>query len=219
MTFSVSEPTRRRASRGSRLSRRGKIIVVFMGLVVAILGWACLARALAPTGNTSVSRFDAIIVLGATIDRDGNPGRTVLSRLTEGVHEYERGVAPRILVTGGEQHGRIQADVMARVLEAQGVPASAILIEPEAGNTIENACFSDHMLKARGLTSAEVVTSPSHLPRAGIIFSRSHLQWRMHAAPPMEPESAIAANLGAANEVLHTAYYLLISSWAYRCSP
>jgi len=188
-------------------------------LVVAVVLWACLARAFAPTGNTSTSRFDAIIVLGSTVDSDGNPGHELLSRLTEGVREYERGVAPRILVTGGEKHGHIEGNIMARVLGAQGVPASAILIEPEAENTIQNACFSARMLKARGLTSAEIVTSPSHVPRAGIIFSRTNLQWRMHAAPAMEPESNLATDMSAANEIAHTAYYLLFSSWADRCSP
>jgi uncharacterized SAM-binding protein YcdF (DUF218 family) len=89
--------------------------------------WAVLARSFAPSGNTAQTRFDAIIILGASIDSDGNPSPTLLSRMTEGVREYERGVAPRILVTGGMQNGHIQADIMAHIAEAQGVPASAIL--------------------------------------------------------------------------------------------
>jgi uncharacterized SAM-binding protein YcdF (DUF218 family) len=184
-----------------------------------LLLWAILARAFAPAGNTNAGRFDAIVILGATIDRDGTPSPTLLSRITEGVREYERGMAPRVIVTGGEQHGHIQADIMARLVEAQGVPPSAVVVEPHAENTIQNACYSARIMKERGWRSAEVVSSASHLPRAGIIFNRLPISWRGHAAPslfePAEGTSWEASGL----EVLHTGYYLLYSQWADRCSP
>ena len=57
-------------------------------------------------------------------------------------------------------------------------------------DTIQNACYAVRIMKAHGWRSAEVVSSASHLPRAGIIFSELPLEWRTHAAPPLEPESA-----------------------------
>jgi uncharacterized SAM-binding protein YcdF (DUF218 family) len=198
---------------------RTRIILGVSSLTVVVLLWAIFARAFAPTGNTAQSRFDAIIILGAGIDSDGNPDPVLLSRLTEGVREYERGVAPRILVTGGEQHGHIQASVMARVTQAQGVPASAIVMEPNAENTIENACFSARIMKQRGWNSAMVVTSASHLPRAGVIFSHLPIAWRMQTAPSLAQTSPASEWIASADEDLHMVYYLLYSQWADRCSP
>jgi hypothetical protein len=48
-------------------------------------------------------------------DSDGNPTPTQLARVTEAVHEYERGVAPRLILTGGAVLNRfVEARVMAR---------------------------------------------------------------------------------------------------------
>ena len=75
---------------------------------------------------------------------------------------------------------------MARTAEAQGVPESAIFVEPSARDTIQNACFATRIMEAHGWTSAEVVSSPSHLPRAAQIFSRLPIERRTHAAPSLE---------------------------------
>ena len=149
--------------------------------------------------NTSLTRFDAIIVLGTPADSDGNPTPEQLARVTEGVREYERDVAPRLIFTGGAAHNRfVEAQVMARAAEAQGIPASAIFVEPEAKDTIQNACYAVRIMKAHGWRSAEVVSSASHLPRAGMIFSHLPLEWRTHAAPSLEPESAVYRGAAAA---------------------
>ena len=60
----------------------------------------------APSSNTNLTRFDAIIVLGSPADADGNPTPEQLARVTEGVREYERDVAPRLIFTGGPAHNR-----------------------------------------------------------------------------------------------------------------
>ena len=66
-------------------------------------------------------------------------------------------------------------------------------------------------MKAHGWRSAEVVSTASHLPRAGIILSQLPLEWRTHAAPPLEPESAIYAGAAKSFEVVKTVRYLV---WA-----
>jgi uncharacterized SAM-binding protein YcdF (DUF218 family) len=189
-------------------------------LVMGLVLWAMLARHFAPVANTQLGRFDAIIVLGSPADSDGNPTPGMLSRVTEGVREYERNVAPRLIVTGGAAHNQfVEAQVMARAAEAQGIPASAIFVEPKAKDTIENACYAVRLMKARGWRSAEVVSSASHLPRAGLILSGLPLQWRTHAAPSLEPESASYRTMVAALETLKTVRYLTYARWAERCEP
>jgi uncharacterized SAM-binding protein YcdF (DUF218 family) len=186
----------------------------------ALLGWAMLERAFIPQANTQLTHFDAIIVLGYKADSDGNPTPRQLARVTEGVHEYMRGVAPRLVLTGGAASNRfVEAQVMARVAEAQGIPASAIFVEPKAQNTIENACFATHIMKAHGWKSAEVVSSSSHLPRAAMIFSELPIEWRMHAAPSLEPPSPIVSAATDVIETLKTVRYLVYAEWADRCAP
>lgn len=195
--------------------------MVAAGAVLAgVFGWAVLARHHAPAGNTQLDRFDAIIVLGHPADADGNPTSTQLARVTEAVREYERGVAPRIIVTGGAVRNRFdEAQVMARTAEAQGVPAAAVFVEPNARDTIQNACYATRIMKAHDWASAEVVSSPSHLPRAALIFSKLPIAWRTHPAPPLEPASPASRRLAAALETLKTVRYLVWAQWREQCQP
>jgi uncharacterized SAM-binding protein YcdF (DUF218 family) len=188
--------------------------------MLGLLGWGAVARMLAPTSNTSLTRFDAIIVLGSPADPDGNPKPEMLARVTEAVREYERGAAPRLIMTGGSRRTPLaDARVMARTAEAQGIPETAILVEPEARDTIENACYSERMMNAHGWRSAEVVSSGYHLPRAGMIFDTMPLKWRTHAAPMLEPESGAYQGVITSVEVLKTVRYLIWARWAERCEP
>jgi uncharacterized SAM-binding protein YcdF (DUF218 family) len=187
-------------------------------LVAFLLLWAALARAFAPKSNTKIDHFDAIIVLGSPADGDGNPMPTQLARVTEGVQEYERGAAPRIIFTGAAVANQyVEAEVMAKTAHAQGIPDSAIIVEPQARDTIQNACYSVRIMKQHGWRSAEVVSSPSHLPRAGLIFSHLPIAWRSHSAPGFEPGMSDTAL--AALEVIKTARYLFWARWTERCEP
>ena len=193
-----------------------------VGLVLAMLAWAALERTFAPVSNTKLTRFDAIIVLGSPADSDGNPEPRQLARVTEAVHEYERGVAPRLILTGGAVANRfVEAEVMSRTAHAQGIPDAAIVLEPRAADTIQNACYSVEIMKEHGWRSAEVVSSPSHLPRAGLIFSHLpgnllSLEWRTHAAPLLGPTGDGDGWIGAL-EVLKTVRYLFWARWMERC--
>jgi uncharacterized SAM-binding protein YcdF (DUF218 family) len=189
-------------------------------LVVGLIAWATIERRLAPTSNTSLTRFDVIIVLGTSADRDGNPDPSQLARVTEAVHEYERGIAPRILFTGAAVKNQfVEAKVMARSAHALGIPDSAILIEPQARNTIENACFAVRMMQEHDWHSAEVVSSEYHLPRAALIFSRLPIEWSTHAAPSLSPKSLAHESFDTAVETLKTVRYLVWARWADSCQP
>lgn len=192
--------------------------VVAVGL--SVVGWAVLARHFAPRTNTTLGRFDAIIVLGSQADSDGNPTPRMLSRVMEAVHEYELGVAPRLIVTGGPSRKPfVEAQVMARVAESEGIPKSAVFIEPAAMDTIQNACYSARIMKAHGWRSAEVVSSDYQLPRAAMIFQRLPIKWKMRAAPPLEPDSSLFSAVMGGLETLKTVRLLTYAEWAERCEP
>jgi uncharacterized SAM-binding protein YcdF (DUF218 family) len=186
-------------------------------LVVGVFAWAALARVIVSRQNTSQDRFDVLIVLGFPADDDGNPGPTEQARVNEVLREYERGVAPRIIFTGGAVHNQfVEAHVMARTAEAQGIPAGAILEDRQAMNTIENACNSVRIMRQHGWDSAEIITSRYHLPRAAMIFSELPLKWRMHVAPPPGPESAGLRFAVTSEEILKTVHYLV---WSRQTEP
>jgi uncharacterized SAM-binding protein YcdF (DUF218 family) len=64
-----------------------------------------------------------------------------------------------------------------------------------------------------------VVTSSVHVPRAALIFSKTPIEWRMHAAPPLERTSAFALTFAQSLETLKTMRYLLYAERTERCSP
>jgi uncharacterized SAM-binding protein YcdF (DUF218 family) len=195
-------------------------VLVFLTLAFIAFAWAALSLVFAPAGNTSAARFDTLIVLGAPADPDGNPQPVMLSRVNEAVKEYDRGVAAHMIFTGGLDGRRFpEAEVMARAAAAQGVPASAIFVEASSNDTIHNACYAARIMKAHGWRSAEIITSPAHTRRAGIVFSHSSIDWRMHAAPPIEPPSAVGLNFTRALEVLKAVRYHLYGEWAESCTP
>jgi uncharacterized SAM-binding protein YcdF (DUF218 family) len=222
--------TRRRAStrrprhryRPIDLGKKHWIVRASLGailLAVLLVGWALIARRIAPASNTSRDHFDAILVLGSPADGDGNPRPEQLARVTESVREYERGVAPRLLFSGGAAHNQfVEADVMANTAAALGIPPSAIFVETKSDDTIQNACFSARIMQAHGWHSAEIISSAYHLPRAGMIFSHTSLDWRMHAAPPLQPNGA-GSGTDSALEFFKTMRYLVYASWAERCEP
>jgi uncharacterized SAM-binding protein YcdF (DUF218 family) len=74
-------------------------------------------------------------------------------------------------------------------------------------------------MKTHGWRSAEVVSSAAHLPRTALIFGRLPLEWSLHAAPPLEPESAIYSSAVVAAETLKTARYLVWARQIDRCEP
>lgn len=197
----------------------GRGVLSGAGLVLIVVAWAVIARAIAPTENTTQERFDALIVLGSPADSDGNPSPIELARVTEAVHEYEQGVAPHMIITGGAAHNRfVEAQVMARVAKAQGIPGAEIVIDPMALNTIQNACDSMRIMRSHGWESAEVVSSAKHLPRVAMILGRLPLKWRVHAAAPFEPESATDSIAGTTLEIVKTIYYLVWSRQAHPCT-
>ncbi len=141
-----------------------------------------------PTHNTNLTHFDTIIVLGTPANPDGTPSPEQRERTLEGVREYKAGVAPELILTGAAAHNQfVEAHIMATLAIAQGVPPSAVIEEDQAQNTVQNIFYSERIMAQHGWTSAEVVSSPSHLPRTALILERFPIQWRTHAAPwPLE---------------------------------
>jgi uncharacterized SAM-binding protein YcdF (DUF218 family) len=169
-----------------KLFRRLLFVLFVLGFGLAVYGnFVSL-----PTSNTTATHFDTIIVLGTPARFDGTPSPEQRERVLEGIREYRAGVAPRLILTGGAAHNQfVEAHVMAEFAESQGVPASDVLEEGHAQNTIQNIYYSAQIMHAHGWSSAEIVSSPPHLGRTALILTTFNLrqpvlaiQWRTHRA-------------------------------------
>jgi uncharacterized SAM-binding protein YcdF (DUF218 family) len=137
-----------------------------------------------PMSDTQQDKFDVILVLGNPATDSGVIGPLAASRVLEGIRQYRAGVAPHLLMTGGAvQNKFVESKAMMEFARSQGVPASALFTEEQSRNTIQNAYYSYRIMQANGWTSALVVTSPTHVRRASLIFNHYPLAWRMDVAP------------------------------------
>jgi uncharacterized SAM-binding protein YcdF (DUF218 family) len=161
-----------------------KLLIVFIVVVIAAVGGVAVVYRTIPASDTNLTHFDTIIVLGTPANPDGTPSPEQRERTLEGVREFKAGVAPNLILTGGPAHNKyVEAHVMATLAIAQGVPPSAVIEEDHAQNTIQNIFYSQRIMTQHGWTSAEIVSSPSHLPRTALILEHFTLQWRTHPAP------------------------------------
>ena len=134
--------------------------------------------------DTRQSQFDVILVLGNPAKADGSIAPIGKSRVLEGIRLYRAGAAPRLLMTGGAVANRfVEGQVMRQFAISQGVPPADVLAEGESQNTIQNAYYSYKIMQAHDWHSALIVSSPTHLRRASVIFSHFPLMWRLDAAP------------------------------------
>jgi uncharacterized SAM-binding protein YcdF (DUF218 family) len=162
---------------------RKLLTIVFAIVTITVVDAVFVFRTI-PTENTPIEDVSAIIVLGTSANPDGTPSPELRERTLEGVHEFQAGVAPHLIFTGGPAHNQfVEAHVMAMLALAQGVPADAIIEEGQAQNTIQNIFYSRRIMTLYGWNSAEVISSPSHLPRTALILEHYPIQWRVHAAP------------------------------------
>ncbi len=161
-----------------------RLIRIFAILLATAVACVAVIYFSIPMADTQLNQFDVILVLGNPARMDGTIGPVAKSRVLEAIRQYRAGVAPRLLMTGGAVANKfVEAQVMLQFAQSQGIPASALLAETQSRNTIQNAYYSYKIMQAHGWTSALVVSSPTHLRRASLIFSHFPLAWRMDAAP------------------------------------
>lgn len=112
----------------------------------------------------------AIIVLGAA-QYDGRPSAVLAARLDHAIDLYHRGIAPLIVVTGGNQPGDrfTEAEASANYLEERGIPGSVIERETTSTNSYDELAATARFLRARGITKVVLVSDPFHAFRIDAI--------------------------------------------------
>ncbi len=146
-------------------SRTRRIVVVT--LLVAGGAWLVSASlVLWFASRDRAARADAIIVLGAAQYR-GRPSPVLRARLDHAVGLFARGIAPRMVLTGGIAEGDTasEAAVSRTYVMRQGVPDSAILLENEGRTTHQSMRAVATLLRSREMDRAVVVSDGFHLFR------------------------------------------------------
>ncbi|WP_430867474.1 SanA/YdcF family protein [Demequina aurantiaca] len=125
----------------------------------ATLGW------LHPVASAALQPADAALVLGARVWEDGRPSRFLRERVQAGVTLYERGLVPKIVMSGAQSNreGLDEVESMVRTAIELGVPESDIVRDGVGVNTRASAVNACRVL---GLRSVIVCTQEFHLPRA-----------------------------------------------------
>ena len=141
----------------SRWLRRGVLVV--LGVVAGMWGLSA-ALVLEAAMHDDARPVQAIVVLGAAQYR-GRPSPVLRARLDHAVSLYRRGIAPRVVLTGGTAEGDTASEAaVSRVYALRaGVPDSAILMENEGRTTGQSLSHVARLLKARRLDTVVVVGS------------------------------------------------------------
>jgi uncharacterized SAM-binding protein YcdF (DUF218 family) len=140
------------------------------GLVVlAIVGYYLVSLyQVWSTGRSDQARpVDAIVVMGAA-QYDGDPSPQLAARLDHVAELWPQGLAPLVVVTGGNQPGDrfTEAEASANYLVERGVPADAIVQETTGRDTYESLQGAADLLAERGLSRVLIVTDPYHSLRS-----------------------------------------------------
>lgn len=157
------------------------LLMLVGGLTVIMLPWTAtqlgysLERHYPQKPLQEIPKADAIVLLGGGL---GSilPGfyytecYAASDRAVMAFRLWKEGKAPVIIPTGESA-----AESEKPLLEAFGVPSSAILCEEKARDTSENANLTMSILAERKCKTALVVTSSWHLPRTMMLFQSNEV--------------------------------------------
>jgi len=135
--------------------------------IVVLAGLAAVAVTAAQVGlaarRTVEGRVDAIVVMGAA-QYDGEPSGALRGRLEHAAALHADGVAPIVVVTGGNQPGDRTTEGMTGFVVRRdlGLPEEAILVENTSTNTWEQLSATAAILLGRGLDEVVLVSDPYH---------------------------------------------------------
>ncbi len=131
---------------------------------------------------------DVILVLGAAEYR-GRPSPVFKARLDHAFELFQRGLAPRVLTTGGAggDPQYTEGGVGRSYLVSRGVPSEAILVEPEGATTMQSTAAAAEIMHRMGLRSAILVSDGYHIFRAKSMLSARGIQ--VYGSPRPGPET------------------------------
>ena len=153
----------------------GRLLSITAVLLIAI--WLSFVVAIIDAGRRDQAvAANAIVVLGAA-QYEGRPSPVLRARLDHAASLWNRGLAPRMIVTGGRGVGDTtsEAAVGMRYLVQRGIPAQSISMDTEGLTTSQSMVAVHRLLSAKPRPSVLIVSDPFHMLRLAILSRRLHM--------------------------------------------
>jgi uncharacterized SAM-binding protein YcdF (DUF218 family) len=146
-------------------------------VLVCLLGFGVLCFKIDYYGRRDLAQpADAIVVLGAKVLPDGQPGPDLRARTQHAVDLYWAGLAPQLICTGGVQDDPASAAAVCRSLALSlDIPQQAVFLADGSANTEEDARRVALVMGQHGWRSTILVSHPLHLYRAKLFFEKEGL--------------------------------------------
>lgn len=112
------------------------------------------------------------LILGARVRADGTPTDSLRRRTLHGISLYQTGRVRALILSGDGGLGVSQAQAMAALCMAAGLPERDLLLDPLSKTTEENLRFAVPLLEGLGTRRVVVISDPYHLPRAALVARR-----------------------------------------------
>lgn len=167
-------------SRGfSPLRMLASIITTFV-----VLWLASVALIIYAGTHPVLKHADAILVLGAA-QYNGKPSPVYKARIDHALSLWKRGLAPRLIFTGGIGIGDTlsEGEVGRRYAMRFGVPDSLMLVERRGVTSAESVGAAAALMRANGLHSALVVSDSYHMMRLELLVRRAGIKPLRAPAP------------------------------------
>lgn len=163
---------------GKRVARALGVLVVAMVLVIAVPNAVelCTQRPNVVSQDEVVASgqsYDAILVLGASVNPDGTPSEVLRDRLDVAVSLYRAGVAPKVIMSGdnfSDAEHYNEVSIMKDYAVAQGIPSEDVFCDHAGICTYDSMYRAQYVFKVKTMV---VVTQEYHLFRA--LYDANHL--------------------------------------------
>ncbi|WP_283170112.1 SanA/YdcF family protein [Curtanaerobium respiraculi] len=160
--------------KGARFAAKAAMVIVVAGaLVIAIPnGYEIATQAgkirtleQASEQASQGQTYDCIMVLGASVQPDGQPSTILADRIDVAVELYRAGVAPKIVMSGDNLNYNTYDEVgnMKAYAVAQGVPSEDVFCDHAGLNTYDSMYRAFHVFQVNRMA---IVTQTYHLYRA-----------------------------------------------------
>lgn len=209
--ISINSPKNQTLSLRWLLSWRIWLITLFL---ITCAGWSYLAYAISSFAEQDQTRpADAAVVLGAGVWR-GRPSPVFRERINHGIKLYNEGYVDTLIFTGGigNRDERSEAAVAREYAIAQGIPASAILIEETSTSTIENLRNAQAVAQTAEDIKIEtylLVSTPYHMLRATHIAADLGMDAHSSPTQTIRWRSNLTRNRALIQETISYTLYLI----------
>ena len=124
---------------------------------------------------------DAVLILGSRVYSDGTPSLLLQGRLDKGLEVYEKGLAPKIIVSGDhgtKEYNEVRA--MKQYLLDKGVPEEDICMDHAGFDTYDSMYRAKDVFQAKSII---IATQKYHISRSIYTARRLGLEAQGYSAP------------------------------------